>query len=58
MLGIPALVGFNIGRYAADLEGQPDSSVISAALDALRGIYGEAVVEPEVRTLPLTWNGN
>jgi hypothetical protein len=48
VLGIPALVGFNIGRYAADLEGQPDSSVVAAALDALRGIYGGAVPDPEV----------
>ena len=45
-LGQPALMGFNVGRYAAELEQLSDRDVADQALTVLRKIHGNRVPEP------------
>jgi monoamine oxidase len=45
--GQPVLLGLNSGKHARDLEVLTDQSVVAAAMQVLRGIYGRSTPDPD-----------
>jgi monoamine oxidase len=45
--GQPVLLGLNSGKHARDLEELADQTVVAAAMQVLRGIYGRSIPDPD-----------
>jgi len=50
-LGAPVLLGFNAGRFGAEIEAWSDDQILNSAMATLRTIYGDLVTEPRAHLL-------
>lgn len=50
-MGAPVLLGFNAGRFGAEIEAWSDDQILSSAMTTLRRIYGNTVPEPRAYIL-------
>ncbi len=50
-LGAPVLLGFNAGRFGAEIEAWSDGEILNSAMATLRTIYGNTVTEPRAHLL-------